>query len=167
MTQPFLHRSVCSLIRHRRRPHPQSLLRASVVVGIYPVCNHPAGVRQAFKAVPVRTLVFQGADHALHHAVMLRRVRRDELLLQTIAFHQRGVAAAGEHQAVVAAQQKALRPPAQAAKAVDQRVFQRRFRRFGLACQPSSSRVQQSITKAKWHQPSFPAQMRHKSVAQR
>ena len=98
-----------------------------------PVCNHPASVRQAFKAVPVRALLFQRADHPLHHPVLLRRVRRDELLLQTVAFHQRGVAATGKHQAVVAAQQEALRHPPQAAKAVDQCVFQRRFGRFGLA----------------------------------
>ena len=36
------------------------------------------------------------ADHPIHHAVLLWRVRRDELLLQTVAFYQHGVAAAGK-----------------------------------------------------------------------
>ncbi len=97
------------------------------------VGNHPADVRQTFKAVSMRALLFQCTNHPLHHAVLLRRVRRDELLLQTVAFHQRGVAAAGKYQTVVAAEQEALQHPVQAAKAVDQRVFQRRFDRFGLA----------------------------------
>ena len=36
-----------------------------------------------------------------------------------------------------------------------------------LSCQPSSSRVWQSITRANVCQPSRPAQIRHRSVAQR
>lgn len=44
---------------------------------------------------------FERSDHALDHAVLLRAVRGDELLLQAIAFDQGRVAAAGEHQTVV------------------------------------------------------------------
>lgn len=73
------------------------LILASVVVEPNPVCNHPASVRQAFKAVPMRALLFQCADHLLLHAVRLRGVRRDELLLKAVAFHQRAVAAAGKY----------------------------------------------------------------------
>ena len=49
----------------------------------------------------VHAFVFERSDHALDHAVLLRAVRGDELLLQAIAFDQGRVAAAGEHQTVV------------------------------------------------------------------
>lgn len=81
---------------------------APVVVEPDLVCNHQVDVRQAFKAVPVRTLLFQRADQPLHHSVLLRRVSFDEFLLQSVGLHQRAVAAADEYQAVANAQQEAL-----------------------------------------------------------
>src|SRR3546814_2153911 len=76
-----------------------------------------------FKAVPVRALLFQGPDDPLHHAVLLRTVRRDELLLQAIAAHQTGVVAAGKHQAIVRAQQEGHRHTAQGAVADNQSLL--------------------------------------------
>lgn len=55
----------------------------------------------ALEAVAMNALPFQRPDHALDHAVLLRAVRGDELLLQPVAFDQCRVAAAGEHQAVI------------------------------------------------------------------
>lgn len=72
-----------------------------MVVKADPVCDHTAGVLQGFESVAVHALVLERADHALDHAVLLRAVRGDELLLQPIAFDQGRVAAAREHQAVV------------------------------------------------------------------
>ena len=74
---------------------------ALVVVKADPVANHTAGVLQRLEPVAVHALVFERSDHALDHAVLLRAVRGDELLLQAIAFDQGRVAAAGEHQTVV------------------------------------------------------------------
>src|SRR3546814_2887686 len=76
----------------------QRLVRTPVVVELDPVTDHPHCMLLGFKAVPVRALLFQGPDDPLHHAVLLRTVRRDELLLQAIAAHQTGVVAAGKHQ---------------------------------------------------------------------
>ena len=72
-----------------------------VVVKLDPVANDTTGVLQGFEAVPVDALLLERADHPLHQPILLRRVGRDELLLQAIALDQRRVAAAGEDQAVV------------------------------------------------------------------
>ena len=60
--------------------HPKCLVWALVVVERDPVADHAAGVLQGLKAVPTRALLFQGSDNALHHAVLLRTMRRDEFL---------------------------------------------------------------------------------------
>lgn len=70
-------------------------MRALVVIKADPSGNDTAGVQQGFESVAVPVLVFERADHALDHAVLLRAVRGDELLLQTVA-------AASEHQAIAA-----------------------------------------------------------------
>jgi len=72
-----------------------------VVVKANPVTNDPTGVLQGLKAVAVHALILQGADHPLHHPVLLRAVGRDEFLLQTVAFNQCGVTPAGKYQAIV------------------------------------------------------------------
>lgn len=88
-----------------------------VVVVLDPVANDTADVLQGFKAVPMNALLLQCPDHPLYQAVLLRRVGRDELLSQAIAFHQRRVAAAGEDQAIVRTQQEWLLYAPQRAKA--------------------------------------------------
>jgi hypothetical protein len=61
----------------------------------------PAGLLQGFKAVAVHALILRGADHPLHHPVLLRAVGRDEFLRQAIAFVQCGLTPAGKYEAVV------------------------------------------------------------------
>lgn len=78
-------------------------MRPAVVVEADPVTVHAAGVLQGLETMSVRALLLQRADHALHQAILLGRVRRDELLLEAVAARQRGIASAGEDQAVVAA----------------------------------------------------------------
>jgi len=56
-----------------------------VVVKAYPVADNAAGVLDGLEAMPMRTLLFQRADHAFDHPVPLRAVRGDELLAQSIA----------------------------------------------------------------------------------
>jgi len=111
----------------------RELMRPAVVVEANPVAHDAAGVLQRLQAVPVRTLLLQGSNDAFHHAVLLRRVRRDELLPEAVAAHQGGVAATGEDQAIVAAQEERGRDAPQCAVAGDQSLLQRRLRRLGLA----------------------------------
>jgi hypothetical protein len=53
-----------------------------------PIVDHPAYVLQSFRRLPIDALLFQGADHPLHPAGLLRAMRRDELLLQPITSDQ-------------------------------------------------------------------------------
>ena len=55
-------------------------MRAFVIVELNPVANYAARMRQAFEAMAMEALLFQGTDQALHHAVLPRAMRGDELL---------------------------------------------------------------------------------------
>lgn len=103
-----------------------------MVVELAPVADHAAGVLLAFEAMAVGALLLQRADETLHHPVLLRAVRGDELLAHTVAAHPPDAVAADEHQAVVRAQQEGALHPFQRSEADDQRLLQRR-RRTGLA----------------------------------
>lgn len=72
-----------------------------VVVKAYPVADHAAGMLQGFEAMAMRALLFQCADDSLNHAVLLWAVRRDELLVQPIAAHQRGVITRRENKPII------------------------------------------------------------------
>ena len=115
------------------------------VVEPYPVPQHTAGVLQGFEPVPVGTLLLDRADDPLDHAVLLRAVWGNELLLQSVASDQAGIAAAGEHQATVRAQQEGAWDPPKCAEPRYQSMFQRCLGRLARAlresCQPSSSRL--------------------------
>ncbi len=50
-----------------------------------PVANNTTGVLWGLEPVTMRTLFFQRPNHPFHHAVLLRAIRRDELLLPTVA----------------------------------------------------------------------------------
>lgn len=71
-------------------------MRAAVVVETDPVADDAVGVLDALEAVAVNALLLERPDDALHHAVLLRAVRGDELLLQAIAADQRREVAACE-----------------------------------------------------------------------
>lgn len=87
----------------------------------------------AVEALAMDALLFQCSDHALDHAILLRTVGRDELLLQPVAADQCRELAAGEDQAVVRPQQELLRDPAQGAEPSDQGMLQRTGCGRGLA----------------------------------
>lgn len=72
-----------------------------MVVKTNPVADDAAGMLQEFKPVPIGALLLQRPDDAFNHAVLLRAMRRDEPLAQAVATHQRRIAAAREHQAVI------------------------------------------------------------------
>ena len=71
-------------------------MRAAVVVEADPVTDGACRVLDAVEAVAMNALFFQCPDHTLDHAVLLRAMWRDELLLQAIASDQSSVAPTGE-----------------------------------------------------------------------
>ena len=87
---------------------------------------------QRLKPLPVNTLLLDRSNDSLHQPVLLRAMRRDEFLLQTVTLDQSGIAAACEHQSVVAPQQKRHCHPAKRAITVDQGLLQGRFSRARL-----------------------------------
>lgn len=106
---------------------------APVVAEADPVADHAHGVLLGFEAVAMGALLLPGADGAFDHAVLPWALRGDEFLLQAVAAHQPGVDAAGEHQAVVRAQQERRGNPPQRAEARQQCLLQGRGGRAGLA----------------------------------
>lgn len=95
-------------------------MRAKVVVEADPVADGTVRVPDAVEALAMDALFFQCPDHTLNHAILLWTMRRDELLLQAVVSDQRGVAAAGEDQAVVGPQQDLARDLSQGANPADQ-----------------------------------------------
>ncbi len=67
------------------------------------VAQHAGSVLLRFQAMPMDTLFLQRPDHAFNHPVLLRAVRRDELLVQTVAADHAREAPAGKYQSVIAA----------------------------------------------------------------
>ena len=75
-------------------------MRAILVVEADPAADSACGVRYAIEALATDALPCQGPDHTLDQAVLLRAVRRDELLPQAVAFHQGRVFSTLEAQAI-------------------------------------------------------------------
>jgi len=71
-------------------------VRALLVAEDDPVADGTCRVLNAVKALAMNALLFQGPDHTLAYAVLLRAVRCDELLPQAVAFHQGRAFYAGE-----------------------------------------------------------------------
>lgn len=141
-------------------------MRTPVVIKADPIGYDTAGVLQGFKPMAVNALVLERSEDALDHAVLLGTIGRDELLQQTVAAHQRCVAAAGEHKPLserckncLATRPKEPQRAIKACSSADSAVLERPLR---LKCQPNSSRVWQSITSAKLAQPSCPVHTRHR-----
>ena len=105
---------------------------ALLVVETNPVRYHPTRMLQRLKPLPVHTLLLDRTNDPLHQTVLLRAMRRDEFLLQAIAFNQPCVAAACEHQPVVASQQKRHYDSSKRAITVDQGLLQGRLCRARL-----------------------------------
>jgi len=55
-------------------------MRPAVVIKMDPITDHSTSVLQCFKPLPMDALLSQGSDHPLHHAVLLRAMRRDEVV---------------------------------------------------------------------------------------
>jgi hypothetical protein len=58
------------------------------VSGVYKknsIADHPTSVLQCFELLPMDGLLFQGPGLSPHRALLLRAMRRDELLFELIA----------------------------------------------------------------------------------
>lgn len=119
------------------------------------------------EAVPRHALLLDRADHALDQAVLLRTVRRDELLVEAVAAHQTRLVATGEHQAVVRPQQEWPRHPAQRAVPRDQCLLERRAdcRRLATARQvPAEQLARVAIDHQGQNQPTILAALHSAQV---
>ena len=110
---------------------------------------------QRFEPVPMHALLLERTNHPLDQAILLRAVKLRLVKTRPLSLRSRN--GTGTRPSVP---KRASRACSSALDAVQ--AFPLRDR-----CQPSSSRVWQSITKAKVAQPSLPAQIRHMSVDQR
>lgn len=67
-----------------------------MIVEVGPIPNCSCYMSKAFKAIPVDALLLQGPNDAFDHAVLLRTVWRNELLLKAIAFDELSECEAGK-----------------------------------------------------------------------
>lgn len=93
---------------------------------------------QCLEAIALSALFLERANDTLDHAVLLRAVRRDELLAQPVASHQGGVVPTGKRPSVPNRAIKACSSALDAVLALPLRDRRR----------PNSSRVWQSMTRA-------------------
>ena len=143
----------------------------TVVVEAEPLCDDTRGVLLGFEVVTMYTLLFQRPDDPFDHAVLLRAVRGDELLSKPIAAREARVGLRGRTSPLFDRSRNGAgtRPsvPNRTINACSSADIAVVARPLLESCQPSNSRVWQSITRAKVCQPSRPAYTRHRSVAQR
>jgi len=71
----------------------------TVVIEADPLCDDTRGVLLSFKAMTMHAVLFQRSDDPFDHAVLLRAVRGDELLLEAITAHEAREGPGGEDQA--------------------------------------------------------------------
>lgn len=101
-------------------------MRSPIVVKSDPVADHAADLLQSLESVSMHALVFGRSYHAFHQVILFGCVRRDELLVKSVAARQCGVAATDEDQS---------RYPSEAGTSVA-RVPARRSARSRLARAP-------------------------------
>lgn len=135
-------------------------MRAPVVLELDPVGDHPTGMRQALEPMPMHALLLQHPDQPLHRAVLLRAMRRDELLAQTVATHQSRIGPAGKAKPLSERTRNGLatgaRLPNRAIKACSSAAAAVIAFPLHDNCRPNSSRVWQSITNARTSHPGPP-----------
>ena len=71
-------------------------MRAAVAIKGNPIADDAHRVLDALEAVAMHALLHQRPDEALDHAVLLRAVRSDELLLEPVAADNGREVEAGE-----------------------------------------------------------------------
>src|SRR5574337_241344 len=110
----------------------QRLMRPLLVVPLHPVPNDPSGRLECLKHVLPDTLFFETAKEPFNNPVLLRRVGRDEFLLQPIVSTSLPKALALEDQPIVAAEDRRAHRT-QRPEPLQARRFDGPFRLFGPA----------------------------------
>ena len=77
-----------------------------MIVEVDPIANCSCCVLKAFEAMPVDALLLQGPNDSLDHPVLLRAVRRNELLLQAVASDQVSECEAGKNKTIIGAEEE-------------------------------------------------------------
>ena len=78
-------------------------MRSLGVVPGYPLADGGLSLLEIIEVMEPNTLLLHGSEQSLDHAVLLRRMRRDELLLYAVAADRYCETARGENQSVVRA----------------------------------------------------------------
>ena len=84
----------------------QRLMRPLLIVPLHPVPNDPSGLLECLKHVLPDTLFFETAKEPLNNPVLLRRVGRDEFLLEAIVATGLSKSTALEAQPIVASENR-------------------------------------------------------------
>lgn len=106
-------------------------MRPHIVVEGNPVTQNMAGMLDRFKAVTMNALFLDRTDQSFDHAVLLWAMRGNELLLQSVAFDQRRVAAGSEDQPIIGSKQERSFHFAQRAISADERLLECSLSRSG------------------------------------
>lgn len=80
MTHCFLHRSGSQNIRHSRVFHAECMVGPSGVVETDPFSGDARGMLLGFESVTMEALLFRRSENAFDNEILLRAVRRNELL---------------------------------------------------------------------------------------
>ena len=108
-------------------------MRPQVIVKGNPVTQNSAGMLDRFKAVTMHALFLDGSDQSFDHAVLLRAMRGNELLLQSVALYECSVTAGCEDQPIIGSKQKRCFDFAQRAVPADECLLQCGFGGSGTA----------------------------------
>ena len=100
-----------------------------MIVEVYPISNRSCCVLKAFEAMPMDALLFQRTNDAFDHAVLLRTVRRNELLFKTIASDELSECQTGKNKAIIGPQQKGAFALSQRSFASNERMLKSGARR--------------------------------------
>ncbi len=79
-----------------------------MVVPLNPIADDATGMLQCFEARAMDALLFERPNDALDHSVLFRGVRRDELLLQSVAADECGVVSTTKDQPIVRTEEERL-----------------------------------------------------------
>ena len=100
-----------------------------MIVEVDPVSNRSCCMLKAFEAMPVDALLLQGPNDSLDHPVLLRAVRRNELLFKTIASDELSECQTGKNKAIIGPQQKGAFDLAEGSITSNQSLFKSCARR--------------------------------------
>ena len=107
-------------------------MRPFIVVEADPLADHMPSMDRRLEPVLPDAFLLQRSEEALHQAILLGCIGRDELLGQSVRSDGVGVVLRGEHQAVVGSQHQRPLNALQMPQAADQGFLERGLR--GCRC---------------------------------